>query len=571
MPDAKKSLKILAIGNSFSVDAMEHLAVILKDAGYEEIVLGNLYIGGCSLTTHKGNIRTGAEAYEFYTNTGNGWSSKKSNIESGIIFAEWDVITIQQVSQDSGKPETFTYLNDILDYVRTTASEFNPDVKILWHMTWAYQGNSTHSGFANYGKSQKTMYEAITGAVKSDIIPNGRIDGFIPSGTAIQNLRTSYFGDTLTRDGYHLSYDIGRYTAALMWYKQITGADISGITAVPDKFPGIAEHLPAIKEAVNNAFANNLEVTKSEITEFEDELLVMTDADKAHLTSLGLDPAKYEVLDLNLTLKGYYNSTDTKDWGKVKTTAGNSKQFIATGIFTPQVLPAGSVINIADGYQYRLEGWQMLGTKNAEARLDNSKADMVLDASYYDKYNFIAFNISKLDSSEIVYEDRTAFRIYVPIAEEKPNEMTAEDKAYLTAIGLNPDNYEKLDLDYILFAYYNCNSNINSAENSVANNLVNFISTRTFAKEEIPVGSVIRIDKGYQYRPEWWVELGVSVPGSARPGNIVGENDTNYKVVDDEWWGSYNYRGFNVAVQGNGAVVSEETGTHFVIYVPKAN
>ena len=77
------------------------------------------------------------------------------------------------------------------------ANSLNPDAKILWHMTWAYQSGSTHSGFANYGKSQKTMYEAITGAVKSDIIPNGRINGFIPSGTAIQNLRTSYFGDTL--------------------------------------------------------------------------------------------------------------------------------------------------------------------------------------------------------------------------------------------------------------------------------------------------------------------------------------------------------------------------------------
>ena len=54
--DYKKSVKILAIGNSFSDDAMEHLAVILKGAGVENISLGNLYIGGCSLETHYNNI-----------------------------------------------------------------------------------------------------------------------------------------------------------------------------------------------------------------------------------------------------------------------------------------------------------------------------------------------------------------------------------------------------------------------------------------------------------------------------------------------------------------------------------
>ena len=40
--DAKKSLKILAVGNSFSVDGMEYLYQIAKNAGVEEIILGNL-------------------------------------------------------------------------------------------------------------------------------------------------------------------------------------------------------------------------------------------------------------------------------------------------------------------------------------------------------------------------------------------------------------------------------------------------------------------------------------------------------------------------------------------------
>ena len=567
-PDNKESLKILAIGNSFSVDAMEHLADILKGEGYEEIVLGNLYIGGCSLATHKDNIESKASVYDFYTNKGEGWSSKKGSIFEGLSYDEWDVITIQQVSGFSGVPESYIYLQDIVDYVKAEA--LNPDAKILWHMTWAYEGDSTHNDFKKYNNNQMTMYNAIVDTVKSKIIANNTIDGYIPSGTAIQNLRTSYFGDELTRDGYHLSYDIGRYTAALMWYKQITGADITDLTAIPSKYPNIMEHLPAIKEAVNNAFAKNLEVTNATITEYVDDLVVMTDADKAYLTKLGLDPAKYEVLNLDLSFSAYYLSTNKT--AALVTTAGNSPKFLATRLFTPQTLPVGAVVNIEEGYQYRLEGWQKTGTPNSEARLDNSTAGMVINEALYTKYNFLGFNVSKVSGEDIVYNDRTALRIYVPVKEETADlTLTEDDKAFLTSKGLTPDNYTKVDLGYTLFSYYNSTSgttsNLLSAENNTSNNLVNFISTRVIPKSEVPVGSVIRVDSGYQYRPERFVNLG------AKPAKRGDNTTTNYVVVDDAWWGTHNYVGFNVAIQGAAAdaIVSMETGTHFVIYVPKAN
>jgi hypothetical protein len=63
-----KSLKILAIGNSFSIDAMQYLYQIAEDAGVEEIVLGNLYIGGCSLSTHLDNSLHGNPHYDYYKN-----------------------------------------------------------------------------------------------------------------------------------------------------------------------------------------------------------------------------------------------------------------------------------------------------------------------------------------------------------------------------------------------------------------------------------------------------------------------------------------------------------------------
>ena len=66
-----KSVKLLAIANSFSDDCMEHVYGILKSLGVENIELGNLYIGGCSLDQHCANLRGDLPNYEFRTNDSN--------------------------------------------------------------------------------------------------------------------------------------------------------------------------------------------------------------------------------------------------------------------------------------------------------------------------------------------------------------------------------------------------------------------------------------------------------------------------------------------------------------------
>ena len=400
--------KILAIGNSFSVDAMEHLAEILVGEGHTDFVLGNLYIGGCALDGHTERIDSGAADYDFYLNTGSGWSSSKQNFLYGLEYTDWDVVTIQQVSGYSGIPESFDNLQYIVDYVRITLND--PDLKIYWHMTWAYQGNSNHSDFSKYSKDQMTMYNAIVDTVEEKVLTNYSIDGVIPSGTAIQNLRTSYLGDTLTRDGYHLSTDIGRYTAALTWYKELMRADLSELTVVPQAFSYIEPHLSAIKEAVNNAVEKPLEVTASSFNEYTTAL---TDADKEYLTGLGLNPDDYGLLYLGATLQTYYNST-SQSASVLFTGDATSKKYAATKIFTSETLPVGSIIHVLDGYRYRLEGWQTMNTKNSLPRLANSPEDLTVDESLYTKYSYIGFNISKTDGSAIAAADLYGLRIYVP-------------------------------------------------------------------------------------------------------------------------------------------------------------
>ena len=233
--NVRRSLKILAIGNSFSVDAMEnHLYDLLKSADYDQVILGNLYIGGCSLDTHWNNISTNTNAYEFRKNDDNGEWVKTANYSALTALQEetWDIITVQQASPDSGKPETYENLQNIVNWVKQNKT--NTNAKILWHMTWAYQQDSTHDGFAGYGNDQMTMYNAIVSTVKNTVLPVDGIDGVIPSGTAIQNLRTSNLGDTLTADGYHLKDTYGDYTAALTWFRAITGESLDLVTYWPE-------------------------------------------------------------------------------------------------------------------------------------------------------------------------------------------------------------------------------------------------------------------------------------------------------------------------------------------------
>ncbi len=418
----KRDIKILAIGNSFSVDAMEYLWDIFEDAGFDDIVLGNLYIGGCSLDTHWSNIQSGAKAYTYYKNDFGSWSQNKNcALLPALEDEDWDIITIQQVSQNSGMPETFGNLQNIIDYVNEKKT--NKDAKLYWHMTWAYQADSSHSGFANYNRDQMTMYNAITSGAQNSILTNDAFTDIIPSGTTVQNLRTSYIGDALTRDGYHMSYDVGRYATALTWFAKLTGLPVDDITYVPKKYSAaITPHMDLIKEAVTAAVAEPFAVTnmtaEKEIVPVQ--TVEMTEADREILSGLKYDPDDYLVLDVDMTIAAYYNSTGGAELiTSGNSTASNIPFFAASRIFTKEELPNGSVIVIDSGYQYRPEGWVSLTSKNASsARPANvTTYSVVVNDAWWGNFEFRAFNLSYIGSKTNVSEsDLAHFHIYIPKA-----------------------------------------------------------------------------------------------------------------------------------------------------------
>lgn len=405
---ATKSLKILAIGNSFSVDGMQYLWDICRDGGVENVILGNMYIGGCSLNKHWTNMQSGAGAYQYRKNTDGKWNiTEDFSIPNAIKDEKWDIITVQQSSGVSGEMESYSALDDITSYIQDHKT--NPDAKIYWHMTWAYQGNSDHKDFPKYDSDQKKMYEAIASVAQSFVLRNEDISGLIPSGTAIQNLRSSYVGDTVTRDGYHLSHSHGRYTAALTWFAYITGGDIEGINWVPEEY-NVLDDIDPIKEAVANALKAPFEVTPSVF----DKAVEKTDLER--IIALGLDPANMELLDWGPTVASYWNSGSKFELIH----AGNSKAsnipyFISSRKLTKEDLPVGSVIIVDSGYGYRPDGWLDLdGTKGARPPKVGAGAALVTE-NWWGEYAVRGFNLYSLESNYVMTDDDIeAMRIYVP-------------------------------------------------------------------------------------------------------------------------------------------------------------
>lgn len=227
-----KQIKLLAIGNSFSDDAIEHYLPGLAEANGDTIIIGNMYIGGCSLEKHYNNSVNNSPDYSYRKIVG-GIKTTTPNYRliDAISDEKWDYVSFQQASPLSGLYESyFPYLDRLIDFVREHST--NPDVKMVLHTTWAYAQNSTHTGFSGYGNNQTTMFNAIIDATNRVAQQTG-IDVIIPAGTAIQNGRTSSLGDTFCRDGYHLDLNYGRYTASCTWYEKLFQKPVVGNSYAP--------------------------------------------------------------------------------------------------------------------------------------------------------------------------------------------------------------------------------------------------------------------------------------------------------------------------------------------------
>ena len=246
-------IRILAIGNSFSEDAVEQYLYELFVAAGQEVVIGNLYIGGCTLERHWGNTSNGKTDYCYRKIVGGvKTETKNTTLLYGVQDEPWDIISLQQASGVSGLYQSYTpYLPNLIEWLKLNAPK--KDFRLAWHQTWAYASSSMHGEFPNYGSDQMTMFNAIVGCVRN-LMKDNSFDILIPSGTAIQNARTSILGDSFNRDGYHLEVNYGRYTAACTWFEAISGHSVVGNPYAPASVN--AETAKIVRSAAHDAVVN---------------------------------------------------------------------------------------------------------------------------------------------------------------------------------------------------------------------------------------------------------------------------------------------------------------------------
>ncbi|NRD18629.1 DUF4886 domain-containing protein [Winogradskyella eckloniae] len=257
-------LKVLAIGNSFSEDALEAYFWGIANAAGKQVIVGNMYIGSANLDTHASNATSNSNSYSYRKIALDGTRTVTSNfsISDAVNDENWDFISFQQASYDSGLFDT--YINPLPTvYNAVKGYDPNPCTQYILHKTWAYAQNSTHSGFANYNNDQMTMFDGITSAYNQavNLMPTNMV---IPAGTAIQNGRTSFLGDGFTRDGYHLN-DLGQYVASCTWFEMLFGESVIGNSYEAE---GISLYYRELaQQAAHEAVLNPNEITV--LTDYE--------------------------------------------------------------------------------------------------------------------------------------------------------------------------------------------------------------------------------------------------------------------------------------------------------------
>lgn len=252
-------IRILAIGNSFSVDATTYLYQLATAAGVETKIV-NLYIGGCPLEKHWQNIEKKTEMYQYQLN--GVLEDRFVTIEEALAEEDWDYIVTQQASHDSGWRDTYEpFLGLIVSYLRGRA----PRAKLFLQETWAYEVDSDHWAFARYERDQQKMYEKLSSCYKEMAQKYGM--ELLPCGDVIQKVRTlppfcvQTGGLSLCRDGFHMSLVYGRYLLACVWAKKMLGISMKDLAYVPAAAeeggpePGAEEKAASVQSIATSAQA----------------------------------------------------------------------------------------------------------------------------------------------------------------------------------------------------------------------------------------------------------------------------------------------------------------------------
>ncbi len=298
--EERKSLRILALGNSYTQDSTKYLWKLADECGAEEVIVGRLFHAGARLYEHWNAAQTG-EGFYLYTEQVSPdveYAKEGVSLEYGLKAQDWDIIVLQAWYPEAcyglnggtvagNGVEDEQWLDLLTGYLKANAT--NENVELGFNMIWSQERQLSETvtnseGANNRSNDGDTLadWENIIYQTSEYIVDNEAYSYIIPVGTAIENARTSYLsgirGTTdsdllvggLQRDSVHLN-DIGKYIAAMTWLKVLKPDwNVTGTAFAPDvKYYNSeqvvidADVMAVAKEAVDNAVYAWDEVTAS--------------------------------------------------------------------------------------------------------------------------------------------------------------------------------------------------------------------------------------------------------------------------------------------------------------------
>lgn len=251
--------KILAIGNSYTEDSVEQNLYELFEAAGIKVIIGNLYYPSCNFKDHVEFYQAEFEPYHYRkVKDGVRKNTDYYTVERALKDEEWTHIAIHPGVSEAGLyDEIKDYVPQLISFVQQKAKK--KDYKLMYHMTWAVAADYDSWAFKTYFNSDQSFYYNSIVSTTQSVLKDNTIDILIPTGTSIQNGRTSSIEDNFNRDGFHLNLDHGRYTAACTWFEAISGISVVGNSYCPS---AVSEEYKSIcQQSAHNAVLKPFEVT----------------------------------------------------------------------------------------------------------------------------------------------------------------------------------------------------------------------------------------------------------------------------------------------------------------------
>lgn len=285
-----KKLRILMIGNSFSVCVADDLHKIVKKTPDCKMLLTSAYIGGCTFNRHWQCIEKAEKDANHKPYTIRIWDTdkkratyRKDNVNN-LLKEEWDIITIQQGSSESWD---FKFYEPAAGKLIAYIKKHVPKAEIVIQQTWAYRVDDGR--LRRWKISQTEMYEKVSNAYRTlaekykfRVIPTGdavqlyrkanKIQSTAPTAEqdpkklihpALPDFNNDIVGNSswrkdkktgkmrISSDPAHLNRN-GRYMQACVWFCALYGKTGADIKYIPKNVPNGKSLIQFAEEAVKN-------------------------------------------------------------------------------------------------------------------------------------------------------------------------------------------------------------------------------------------------------------------------------------------------------------------------------